>query len=123
MNIVKMIFFEILGVLLMLAFFTFPLWIHNNWKVMIYCKLLDINGFYVWVDRKDYKETKIYLKELKEIQEPVQKFVYKQKICSKQQPFKIDEKLSIICNFACDGKDCQFEDLEKWKEKYNTKKL
>jgi len=96
-----MIFFEILGCLFMLSFFTFPLWIHNNWKVII---------------GPERKKLKNYLKEQKKLQFPKQKNIqYQKKMCSKQQPFKVDEKLSIICNFACDGNDCQFEDLEKWK--------
>lgn len=39
------------------------------------------------------------------------KFAYKEietkKVCTKSQPFRINEKFGVICNFNCDG-DCMF---------------
>ena len=99
--------YEIISIILLLIFFTFPLWTHNNWKTII------------------SKEEREYRKELRKRKngKPIITEEYGKKICTQYQPFKLNEKESgnttptyIICNFVCNG-DCQFKGYEY----YNTR--
>jgi len=38
------------------------------------------------------------------------------KICTQYQPFRIDDKKYVVCNFICDG-DCQFKGMKYYIEK------
>lgn len=91
-----MIVFEIFGLLFLIAFFTFPMWIHN-WKHLF--------------NRELQRKTKEYLKNCKKVQIPIIKLNYT-KNCTQEQPFKINDQMSIICNFPCDG-ICKLKGNEK----------
>jgi hypothetical protein len=83
---------EILGLILFLTLLTFPMWIENNWK----------NWLFTDKKTKEYlKNEKLRLKMIKHKEEK------KIKICTRTQPYKIDEKTYAICNFTCDG-NCMF---------------
>ena len=90
---------EILGLLFLLTMLTFPLWIHNNWKTLYFDKDYKLLMEFQKEERKKYK---IWLKVHKNDTKIAPK-----KICTQTQPFQIDEKHSMICNFACDG-NCRF---------------
>jgi hypothetical protein len=58
--------------------------------------------FGVWESIENYKRNKKLKKNL-----PTQyKMVIQNKICTQNQPFRVDDKNYIICNFVCDG-NCQ----------------
>lgn len=85
-----MILLELIGFLIFFFLISFPVWIHGNWKT-----LFD-------------KELKRYLKE--ERKRKSYKIDSKRytKICTQHQPYKINERYYIICNFPCDG-NCMFQ--------------
>lgn len=84
---------EFLGLFFILSFFTFPIWINGNYKTIF--------------NFKEIQKLKKYNKEYRNEQEKFHKIKnnYKKnhKICNQQQPFFINEKQGIICNFICDG--------------------
>jgi len=86
---------EILGLLSFLTMMTFPLWIHNNWKTYYFDKDYKLLIEFQKEERKKYK---IWLKEHKNDTKIASK-----KICTETQPYQIDEKHFITCNFPCDG--------------------
>ena len=86
---------EILGLLLLLPMMTFPLWIHNNWKILYFDKNYKL---LMKIQKEERKKYKNLLKEHKN--DPI---IAPKKICTQTQPFQIDEKHYIICNFSCDG--------------------
>ena len=92
---------EILGLLLILFFFTFPIWL--NWNQM---------SKWNWKDWKEYffDNHNIYHGYH---DYHVKTSVVKSKLikkCSKTQPYKLNEKQEIIYNFICDGK-CMFDKI------------
>ena len=87
---------EILGLILLLILYTFPIWFENNWR---YWKDCAINFYFT------DKKTKEYLKNRSIMIKPQEE--KKIKICTRTQPYKIDEKNYVICNFTCDG-NCMF---------------
>jgi hypothetical protein len=86
-----MIYLEILGLFILLTFLTFPLWIHGNYKTIFDFKENHKINKYLKLEQRSYNLQKQF-----------------NKICSQKQPFLIDEKTSIICNFPCTGK-CVFK--------------
>ena len=92
---------EIVCCIFLFLFFTFPLWLHGNWKT-IFDK--DLNKY--------LKKSKRNLKSLSV------KYEYPNKICTQYQPFKISKKKYVICNFLCDG-DCQFKGTRYYIQKIN----
>jgi hypothetical protein len=81
---------ELIGWIIIFSLFSFPVWINGNWKT-IFDK--DLHKYYK------------YLKNEKKLQK-MQKTKYHKK-CTQYQPFRIDEKTYIICNFNCGN--CQFK--------------
>lgn len=91
---------EILGLILLLTFYTFPIWFDNNWRDWKKCV---INFYFTDKKTKEYlKNEKLRLKLVKPQEEKRIK-----RICTRTQPYKIDEKNYAICNFPCDG-NCMF---------------
>ncbi|MDD5649127.1 MAG: hypothetical protein PHF86_01730 [Candidatus Nanoarchaeia archaeon] len=87
---------EITGLILLLLFFSFPIWINkDNWKTFF---------------------NKEYFKQKKKLQKTILPIEYKNKICSQYQPFKLSKKKYVICNFLCDG-ECIFKGTKFYIEK------
>ena len=89
--------FEILGCVFLVSFLTFPLWIHGNWKL-----LFDREHMKYMRECRKEKPKKLHTQQLRT------------KTCTQYQPFRLDKKTYIICNFPCDG-DCQFKTSEFYK--------
>lgn len=87
-----MILLELIGWIILFFFFSFPVWIHGNWKT-IFDK--ELNQYYRELEKKKLQNSQI-------------KRENKHKICTQYQPFKLDDKNYVVCNFICDG-DCQFK--------------
>ena len=87
-----MILLELIGWIILFFFFSFPVWIHGNLKT-IFDK--ELNKYYRDLEKKKLQNLQIKHKK-------------KMKICTQHQPFKLDEKSYVVCNFICDG-DCQFK--------------
>jgi hypothetical protein len=93
-----MILLELIGWIILFFFFSFPVWINGNWKT-----IFDFD-----------KDLNKYLREKKKKLQI--KIEQKNKICTQYQPFKIDDKTYVICNFICDG-DCQFKGMKHYVKK------
>lgn len=101
-----MILLELIGSVIFLILFFFPVWIHGNWKTIF---------------DKDYiKYVKESNKEAREYHKMIIKNDIKNKICTQYQPFKLDDKLYVTCNFICDG-DCRFKDTKYYKINYENR--
>jgi hypothetical protein len=81
---------EFIGLLFLIIFFTFPLWINKNYQ-SIFKKELNYN--------------------IKSLNNKIKLEIIQKKICTEEQPFKIDDKLSIVCNFPCNGL-CQLKNYK-----------
>jgi hypothetical protein len=86
------IIIELVGCIIFFFLISFPIWINGNWKT-IFDK--DLNIYY-----KQLEKDKLQYKQLK--------IVSKKHICTQHQPYQLNEKEYIICNFICDG-NCRFK--------------
>lgn len=99
-----MILLELIGWIIIFFFFTFPLWIHGNYKTLFDKELKQ----YLKEEKKKLRQIKI-LRQIKYEKGEM-------KICTQYQPFKLDDKNYVVCNFICDG-DCQFKGTTYYMEK------
>jgi hypothetical protein len=84
-------FIEILSITILMVFFTFPFWIHNNW-------------YTIFFDKKAREYNRKHRKDKKYGDLIKGRPVIQRKICTEHQPYKLNEKEYVICNFQCDGK-------------------
>ena len=94
-----MILLELIGWIILFFFFSFPVWINGNWKTLFD---KDLNK-YLREEKKKLQNSQIKYEKIK-------------KYCSQYQPFKLDNKNYVVCNFICDG-DCQFKGMKHYIEK------
>ena len=90
---------EALGWLVFIGLMLWPLWIHNNWRVIFFPTPEE--KAYI----KSYQQAPTYASVSRGRGEPWRKN------CTYMQPAPIGENKFVICNFPCDGQQCPYTKL------------